>query len=99
MEEEFCRPATITDLMNLIKSLNEKGAQYILIGGYALYAHGIHRATEDIDILVPAKREAAQPIIEALILLCHIKNQYSMLILLSNYATSLLAFTINSELR
>jgi predicted nucleotidyltransferase len=69
MEEEFCRPATITDLMNLIKSLNEKGAQYILIGGYALYAHGIHRATEDIDILVPAKREAAQPIIEALMML------------------------------
>lgn len=55
MEEEFCRPATITDLMNLIESLNGKGAQYILIGGYALYAHGIHRATEDIDILVPAK--------------------------------------------
>lgn len=69
MEEEFCRPATITDLMNLIKSLNEKEAQYILIGGYALYAHGIHRATEDIDILVPAKREAAQPIIEALMML------------------------------
>ena len=69
MEEEFCRPATITDLMNLIKSLNGKGAQYILIGGYALYAHGIHRATEDIDILVPAKRESAQPIIEALMML------------------------------
>jgi hypothetical protein len=69
MEEEFCRPATITDLMNLITSLNGKGAQYILIGGYALYAHGIHRATEDIDILVPAKREAAQPIIEALMML------------------------------
>jgi predicted nucleotidyltransferase len=69
MEEEFCRPATINDLMNLIKSLNEKGAQYILIGGYALYAHGIHRATEDIDILVPTKREAAQPIIEALMML------------------------------
>jgi len=69
MEEEFCRPATINDLMNLIKSLNEKGAQYILIGGYALYAHGIHRATEDIDILVPTKREAALPIIEALMML------------------------------
>ena len=33
MDEEFCRPATITDLMNLIRSLNEKGASYILIGG------------------------------------------------------------------
>lgn len=69
MEDEFCRPATISDLLNLIESLNGKGAQYILIGGYALYAHGIHRATEDIDILVPAKRETAQPIIEALMVL------------------------------
>jgi hypothetical protein len=69
MEEQFCRPATIADLMNLIASLNAKGAQYILIGGYALYAHGIHRATEDIDILVPATREAAKPIIQALMML------------------------------
>lgn len=68
-KDGFCRPATVTDLLNLIKSLNEKGAQYILIGGYALYAHGIHRATDDIDILVPAKKETAQPIIEALMML------------------------------
>jgi hypothetical protein len=69
MEEQFCRPATIADLMNLVASLNAKGAQYILIGGYALYAHGIHRATEDIDILVPANKEAAKPIIQALMML------------------------------
>jgi tRNA A37 N6-isopentenylltransferase MiaA len=69
MENEFCRPATTTDLMNLIKSLNEKGAQYILVGGYALYTHGIHRTTEDIDILVPADKEAAKPVIEALMML------------------------------
>ncbi|OGR01359.1 MAG: hypothetical protein A2511_06925 [Deltaproteobacteria bacterium RIFOXYD12_FULL_50_9] len=69
MKEEFSRPATITDLINLIKSLNEKRADYILIGGYALYAHGIHRATEDIDILVPSTRAAAKPLIEALMML------------------------------
>ena len=69
MEEQFCRPATIADLMNLIASLNAKGAHYILIGGYALYAHGIHRATEDIDLLAPANREAAKPIIQALMML------------------------------
>jgi hypothetical protein len=63
-KEKFCRPATLTDLLNLISCLNEKSAQYILIGGYALYAHGIHRATDDIDILVPAKKETAQPIID-----------------------------------
>ncbi len=34
-----------------------------------MYAHGIHRATEDIDILVPANRDAAKPIIQALMML------------------------------
>lgn len=69
MAEEFCRPATVSDLMRMIASLNEKGAEYLLIGGYALYAHGIHRATEDIDLLVPSRKDAALPIIEALMIL------------------------------
>jgi predicted nucleotidyltransferase len=69
MAEEFCRPASVTDLLQMITSLNKKGAEYLLIGGYALYAHGIHRATEDIDLLVPARRDAAFPIIEALMIL------------------------------
>jgi hypothetical protein len=69
MENNECRPATIDDLLLMIKSLNDKKAEYILIGGYALYAHGIHRATSDIDILVPSRKESAKPIIEALMIL------------------------------
>jgi hypothetical protein len=53
----------------MIVSLNEYGAEYLLIGGYALYAHGIHRATEDIDLMVPSRKVAALPIIEALMIL------------------------------
>ena len=54
------RPATIEDLKLLIRALNEVHAQYLLIGGYALYAHGYHRATEDIDILIPRNRAAGE---------------------------------------
>jgi hypothetical protein len=54
--EEYSRPATLEDLKTLIRSLNQQEADYLLIGGYALFAHGYHRATTDIDVLVPATR-------------------------------------------
>lgn len=68
MDEE-CRSATINDFKQLITSLNEKGAEYFLIGGYALFAHGYHRATTDIDILVPSTPDAGRRIIDALMVL------------------------------
>jgi len=67
--EEYCRPATLEDLKNLIGSLNKQGADYLLIGGYALFAHGYHRATTDIDLLVPATRRAGERVKEALMVL------------------------------
>ena len=36
----FSRAATVEDLKELVRSLNDHGAEYILIGGYALHAHG-----------------------------------------------------------
>ena len=67
--EEFSRPATLDDLKNLIGSLNRQGADYLLIGGYALFAHGYHRATTDIDVLVPATRQSGEKIKQALMVL------------------------------
>lgn len=52
-ESKFSRPATLEDLKKVVRSLNENNAKYILIGGYAIYSHGYHRTTEDIDLLVP----------------------------------------------
>ena len=43
------RAATFEDVKRLVAKLNEAGVDYLLIGGYALFAHGYHRATEDID--------------------------------------------------
>jgi hypothetical protein len=67
--EEYCRPATLEDLKGLIRSLNRHGADYLLIGGYALFAHGYHRATTDIDVLVPATQEAGRKLRDALMVL------------------------------
>ena len=67
--EEYCRPATLEDLKTLISSLNNQGGEYLLIGGYALFAHGYHRATTDIDVLVPANRIAGERIKQALMIL------------------------------
>ena len=69
MMDEYCRPATLEDLKTLVGSLNRHGADYLLIGGYALFAHGYHRATTDIDVLVPATRQAGEKIREALMVL------------------------------
>lgn len=66
---EFSRPATFEDLKTLVASLNSNGADYLLIGGYALFAHGYHRATTDIDVLVPANREAGLKVKNALMVL------------------------------
>jgi len=67
--EEYCRPATLEDLKTLIGALNAQGVDYLLIGGYALFAHGYHRATTDIDVLVPATHESGQKVREALMVL------------------------------
>jgi predicted nucleotidyltransferase len=67
--EQHSRPATFDDLKALIHSLNQGGAEYLLIGGYALFAHGYHRATTDIDLLVPANHAAGRKIKDVLLLL------------------------------
>lgn len=68
-DEKFCRAATKADLKLLLKSLAENGVDYLLIGGYALFAHGYERATTDIDILVPATLESGERVIKALMVL------------------------------
>ena len=67
--DEYCRPASLDDLKVLIESLNRQHADYLLIGGYALFVHGYHRATTDIDVLVPATKESGVKIKAALMVL------------------------------
>jgi len=67
--DEYCRPASLEDLKALIESLNRQQADYLLIGGYALFVHGYHRATTDIDVLVPATVESGVKVRAALLAL------------------------------
>ena len=67
--DEYCRPASLEDLKALIESLNRQQVDYLLIGGYALFVHGYHRATTDIDLLVPATLESGARVKAALMML------------------------------
>lgn len=49
---KFCRLPTLEDLITACKHLNESGAKYILIGGFAVAFHGFARGTKGIDFLV-----------------------------------------------
>jgi hypothetical protein len=41
----------------LCRRLNEAGAKYLVLGGFAIIQHGFARATEDIDLLIDTSPE------------------------------------------
>ena len=43
------------ELIGLLRALEARGVAYALTGGLALAVHGVVRATEDIDLLVPGE--------------------------------------------
>lgn len=63
---EYTRPATWEDLKAIASHLEETGADYALVGAYALAAHGFTRFTEDIDLLVEPSADNAHRWIAAL---------------------------------
>ena len=48
----YARAPRVADLARICDALNGAGARYLLIGGFALIAHGAGRTTQDIDFLV-----------------------------------------------
>ena len=48
----YARAPEPDDLIRICRALNDAGAQYVLIGGFAVVAHGASRFTKDIDLLV-----------------------------------------------
>lgn len=65
-EGQKSRPPTIDDLVSICRRLNDAGAKYILIGGFAINYYGLPRATEDIDLLVDPSADNISKIKEAL---------------------------------
>ena len=68
-EQDNARPASVDDLKLLLRALNEHGVDYLLIGGYALYALGYQRGTTDIDVVLRPTREQGERVKRALLLL------------------------------
>lgn len=42
----------LDDVLRVIRSLNEAGVEYVVVGGVALNLHGLIRATEDLDLFI-----------------------------------------------
>lgn len=51
-DDRYARAPTPADVVRICRALNEAGARYLLIGGFAVIAHGAGRLTKDIDLLV-----------------------------------------------
>jgi hypothetical protein len=63
------RPASVEDLKTLLRAFAEHGVDYLLIGGYALYALGYQRGTTDIDVVLRPTREQGERVKMALMVL------------------------------
>lgn len=62
----YSRAPELEDLVELCRQLNESGASYLLIGGFAVILHGFVRGTKDIDLLVDSSRENIEKVKRAL---------------------------------
>ena len=51
------RLANTDDLVSLCRFLNEAGARYLVLGGFAIIQCGFARATSDIDLLIDTSPE------------------------------------------
>lgn len=60
------RPPAEADLVALCRELNQRGARYVVIGGFAVIAAGLPRVTGDIDLMVAVDRENEAKVFSAL---------------------------------
>lgn len=65
-DDRYARAPEPDDVVRLCRALNEKGARYLLIGGFAVIAHGGGRFTKDIDLLVDDAPDNVARVKEAL---------------------------------
>jgi predicted nucleotidyltransferase len=54
------------DFKELLELLNSRGAEYLIVGGYALALHGAPRYTGDLDVYVKPVPENAFRVMDAL---------------------------------
>ncbi len=69
LNQDECREPALEDLVKLCRALNQVGAHYVVIGGFAMRAAGFIRSTMDVDLLVETGPQNESRIIEALMTL------------------------------
>ena len=55
------------DFRDMLFALSDEGAEFLVVGAYAMAAHGFTRATADIDLWVRRSPENAQRVMRGLI--------------------------------
>jgi hypothetical protein len=59
-------PKTLSaDFREFLKSLNDHGVEYLLVGGHAVAYHGYVRPTQDMDVWIAVRPENAERIVSA----------------------------------
>lgn len=56
-----------SEYLNLLRRFHAERVEYVVVGGYAVIAHGFPRTTGDIDILVQPTAENAARVVRALV--------------------------------
>jgi hypothetical protein len=60
------REPTVEDLRDLCRELNQRGAKYVVVGGFAMRAANYNRRTMDVDLVVAADLENEAKVFGAL---------------------------------
>ena len=60
------REPSVADLAELCRSLNERGAKYLVVGGFAIRSAGYLRATMDIDLVIDVSPDNEAKVFEAM---------------------------------
>lgn len=55
-----------SDFKDLLSTFNDHGVEYLVVGAHALAAHGLIRATKDLDVFVRPHPENARRVFQAL---------------------------------
>ena len=54
------------DFLDMLRALVSRGVEFLVVGAYAMAAHGVPRATGDLELFVRPSSENAGRLIEAL---------------------------------
>src|SRR5687767_5527970 len=60
------REPSLEDLVDLCRHLNEQGAKYVVVGGFAIRAAGYLRGTMDVDLVIDTSLENEARVYKAL---------------------------------